>query len=104
MTLDATPARAPKNRRIEVRATARQESVLRRAAAAEDRTLTDFVLASAVDEAERVLTDRRWFAAGGAEFDEFVRLLDEPLETTEKLARLWSRPSPFGKPFTPTAR
>jgi uncharacterized protein (DUF1778 family) len=104
MSLDTTPARAPKSRRIEVRTTARQEALLRRAAAAEDRTLTDFVLASAVEEAERVLTDRRWFAAGDAEFDAFVRLLDAPLETTEKLARLWSRPSPFGKSFTPAAR
>lgn len=33
------------------------------------------------------------------EFDVFLRLLDESLETTEKLDRLFSRPSPFDKPF-----
>lgn len=35
------------------------------------------------------------------EYDAFLRLLDESLETTEKLGRLFSRPTPtpFGKPF-----
>lgn len=95
----AVAARARKSRRIEVRATERQESVLRRAAEASDRTLTDFVLGAAVAEAERTLADRRLFVGTAEEYEEFLRLLDEPLESTSRFERLWSRPSPFGQPF-----
>lgn len=97
-------SRASKNKRLEVRATERQEALLRRAAAATDRTMTDFILDTAVDQAERVLADRRWFVATEEEYAEFLRLLDEPLDSVDEFDRLWSRPSPFGQPFTPKAR
>ena len=100
----ATSVRATKHQRIEVRATQRQEAILRQAASATDRTTTDFILASAVDHAERVLAERRWFVAGSDQCDEFLRSLDEPLGSTERFEELWSRPSPLDKPFTPKAR
>jgi len=99
-----TKARVAKNQRIEVRATERQETILRQAAAATDRTMTDFILDSAVDHAERILAERRWFVASPEQYEEFLRMLDQPLESTEKFEKLWSRPSPFGKPLTPKAR
>ena len=95
-----TSVRSAKSQRIEVRATERQESILRQAASATDRTITDFILASAVEQAERVLAERRWFEASDIEFDEFELLLDSPLESTMRFELLWSRPSPFGKPLT----
>lgn len=97
-------SRTSKNKRLEVRATERQEAILRQAAAATDRTMTDFILDTAVDQAERILAERRWFVATEAQYDEFLRLLDEPLPSTDKFDTLWSRPSPFGQPFTPKAR
>ena len=99
----ATP-RATKSQRIEVRATDRQEAVLRQAAVATDRTMTDFILASAVEQAERILAERRWFNGSQEQYDEFLRMLDEPLPSTEKFEKLWSRPSPFDKPFAPKLR
>jgi uncharacterized protein (DUF1778 family) len=95
MPPSAAPARPPKTERIGLRATARQGEVLRRAAEATDSTMTDFVLDSAVDRAQQVLADRRWFVGDPAPFDEFVRMLDAPLPSTEKFDRLFSRPSPF---------
>lgn len=89
--------RVPKSQRIEVRATPRQESLLRDAAAATDRTVTDFVLGTAVIEAERVLAERRWFVATDSQLDDFERLCEQPLPSTSKLERLLTRPSPFGK-------
>ncbi len=103
MTRQAT-ARATKSQRIEVRATERQEAVLRQAASATDRTMTDFILATAVEQAERILAERRWFTGTAEQYEEFLRLLDEPLDATDKFEKLWTRPSPFGEPFTPTAR
>ncbi|MFT3877114.1 MAG: DUF1778 domain-containing protein [Propioniciclava sp.] len=88
-------SRRAKSQRIDLRATERQEALLRRAAEATDRTLTDFVLGSAVEQAERVLADRRWFTASDERFAEFERLLDAPLPTTSKFDQLFARRSRF---------
>ena len=98
MSPTAVPARPAKSSRISLRATPRQEEVLRRAAEATDSTVTDFVLDSAVDRAERVLADRRWFVTDPVKFDEFVRLLDAPLPSTAKFDRLFARRTPFATP------
>lgn len=96
------PARVQtqKSERINLRASERQEALLRQAAEASDTSLSDFILSSAVVQAERVLADRRWFVATEEQYDEFVRLLDAPVDTT-KLRELLAEESPFGKPFAP---
>ncbi|TFC92600.1 DUF1778 domain-containing protein [Cryobacterium sp. TMT4-31] len=92
-----TPTRPSKNQRINVRATDRQEQLIRRAAEVTDRTVTDFVLEIASQEAERILADRRWFVATDAQWDEFERLLDVPIPKDSKLERLSRRPTPFAE-------
>lgn len=87
--------RVVKNETINLRATARQKNLLRRAAEATDNSLSEFVLDSAVEQAERILADRRWFTATDEQFAEFVRLLDAPLPTTSKFDRLFSQGSRF---------
>lgn len=87
-----------KSQRINLRASERQEEVLRQAAQAEDTSLTDFILGSAVTHAERVLADRRWFVATPQQYDQFLELLDAPIDTP-KLAALFARESIFEKPF-----
>lgn len=87
-----------KSQRINLRATERQEAILRSAAEASHASLTDFILGSAVDHAERILADRRWFTATPEQYDAFVALLDRPVDTT-KLAALAARPSIFDEPF-----
>jgi uncharacterized protein (DUF1778 family) len=99
MPVQAAPvSRAPKDQRINLRTTQRQEAILRRAAEATDRTLTDFILDSAVDQAQRVLADRQWFTATEEQFAEFQRLLDAPLPSTRKFDALFARPSRFTTP------
>ncbi len=87
--------RTAKSQRINLRATERQEDLLRRAAETTDHTLSEFILGSAVEHAQRVLADRRWFAATDAQFDEFLRMLDAPLPSTSKFDRLFARRSRF---------
>ncbi|MDR1806606.1 MAG: DUF1778 domain-containing protein [Propionibacteriaceae bacterium] len=89
MTLTVEPA-GVKTRRISLRATPRQEQTLKWAAEATDHTLTDFVLDSAVTQAQMVLADRRWFAVSDEQYEAFLDLLDQPLPSTAKLARLFS--------------
>lgn len=90
-----TALRTSKSQRINLRASERQEEILRRAATATDTSMSEFILGSAVDQAEKVLADRRWFTVSQEQWDEFNRLLDAPLEDTSKLRRLAARPSPF---------
>lgn len=94
-TMSEITTRAAKSESINLRATERQKALLRRAAEATDHSLTDFILGSAVDQAERVLADRRWFTASDEQFAEFVRLLDAPLPSTSKFDRLFARQSRF---------
>lgn len=95
MSKDSTPRKTVRDQRINVRATERQEQLLRRAAEATDRSMTDFILEAASVQAERIMADRRWFVADESQWEEFNRLLDAPLPSTAKLHALAQRPSPF---------
>lgn len=90
-----TSTRDPKAQQINFRATDRQADVLRRAAAVTDTTMTDFVLGSAVDRAEKILADRRWFSVTQDQWDAFAEALDAPLPSTEKFRALRERSSIF---------
>jgi uncharacterized protein (DUF1778 family) len=95
MSRDTAEQRAARRSRINLRASARQEQLLKQAAAATDRTMTDFVLESAVVEAERVLADRRWFLISDEQWDEFQHLLEQPARDLPKLRALLAKSSPF---------
>jgi uncharacterized protein (DUF1778 family) len=86
-------ATVAKDRRINVRATGRQEALLRRAARAVDRTLTDFVVDAAVAEAERVLADHTAIFATEKEFEDFQRLIDAPVPNAHQIRAFLTRPS-----------
>lgn len=93
--MSTTSLRSAKTQQINFRATDRQADVLRRAAAVTESTLTDFVLVSAVDRAEQILADRRWFTVTQGQWDDFVQLLDAPLPSTERFRALRERPDVF---------
>ncbi|MDR1710401.1 MAG: DUF1778 domain-containing protein [Propionibacteriaceae bacterium] len=82
---------ATKTRRIEARATARQEDLIRRAAALSDVTMSEFILATAVSRAEDVLAERSWFTASADEYEEFLDRLDSPWPDTGKFQELMAR-------------
>ncbi len=84
----AEPRSATKDSRINLRITARQEHLIRRAAALTDRSLTDFVLDSAARHAEEVLADRRLFLLSNDEWSAFDRALEVPLGYVAELRDL----------------
>lgn len=85
-----------KDKRLNIRATESQDEILRRAAAEKNQTVTEFVLGSALHQAEKVLADKRWFTLTGSDFQHFSDLLDAPLETS-RLVELLQSESAFGK-------
>jgi len=71
------------------------DELVRHAAEAKDRTLTDFVIDAAVVEAERVLADRTQFVLDASQWALFVELLDRPPADKPELAKLLNQPSVF---------
>ena len=94
-----TQTTATKSSRINLRLTPAQEEKLRYVAASSQTSLSDFVLASALDRADRVLADQTEFTADDDAFDHLLEALDTPLPTT-RIRALASRPSPVGSTLT----
>lgn len=78
-----------------LRATPQQEAILRRAAEATHRSLTDFILESACQAAEHALLDQRLFVVTGSEYRSLLDLLDRPPAENAGLRELFSGPAPW---------
>jgi uncharacterized protein (DUF1778 family) len=92
---EAEPAVA-RETRLNLRTTARQDTLIRLAARTTNKTVTDFVLESASNAAEQVLADRRWFMLDDAAWASFEDLLDRPAVVKPRLTELLSDESnPF---------
>jgi uncharacterized protein (DUF1778 family) len=81
--------------RLGVRATPEQEILLRKAAHASRKSLTDFILDSACAAAEQTLLDQRLFLVSGSQYQALLELLERPEQDNPGLARLFARPSPW---------
>lgn len=77
-----------KDDRLELRASERQASVIREAAAEYGKSTSAFVLDAAYNEAQRLLADRRVFVLDDEQWSRFTELLDRPVAPTEALRRL----------------
>jgi uncharacterized protein (DUF1778 family) len=84
-----------KTERIDIRATAGMKRVLQEAAAARNKTLTEFVLDVALTEAAGVLAEKRQFLLDDAQWAAFVAALDAPAQPKPRLEVLLSEPSVF---------
>lgn len=84
-----------KSSRWNLRVAPGDDEVVRSAAQAVDRDLTEFVRFAALKEAEHVLADRTLFTIDTQRWDEFTEQLDRPPRVPEGLSELFSRPSVF---------
>jgi uncharacterized protein (DUF1778 family) len=85
-----THAKPTRTRRINLRATDRQEKLIRIGAETSGTSLTDFILESACLQAEQVLADKREFVASPRQWKAFTEALDKPARIKPELARLFS--------------
>jgi len=86
-----------KQDRISLRATSRQVDVIDQAAETVQKNRSDFMLDAAVQEATRVLADRRTFLLGDEARDEFLQMLDRPPVEKPRLRGLFERGSVLGE-------
>jgi uncharacterized protein (DUF1778 family) len=84
-----------KNTRIAVRLSHEQDALIRHAAEAEGRTVTDFTVQAAVAHARDILADRRLFQLDDPSWTEFLSLLDRPIEYKPRLNKLFTEDSIF---------
>jgi uncharacterized protein (DUF1778 family) len=83
-------AKTIRAKRINLRATDRQENLIRTGAETKGVSLTDFILESACLQAEHVLADKREFVASPKQWQSFLEALDRPARVRPELARLFS--------------
>ena len=84
-----------KDRRLEIRTTARDREVIVRAAASAGRDITSFVSESAVLAAQRVLADRTGFVLDTKQAAMWDALMDRPARDVPSLRAFLERPSIF---------
>jgi uncharacterized protein (DUF1778 family) len=81
--------RATRTEKIDIRLTTAAKQALRAAAEASHKTVSDFVLESALSKADEVLAERRVFKLGAEDWAAFQAAFDAPPEPTPRLARLF---------------
>jgi uncharacterized protein (DUF1778 family) len=84
-----------RSRRLELRTTPHERTLIDRAVAASDSDLTEFVVASAVQAAQRVLANRDEFVLDDDALEAWEAINSRPARDLPGLRRLMERPSPF---------
>ena len=83
----------PRSEKLDLRLTPAAKQMLYRAAAALRRSVSDFVLESALARAGEALADRRHFGLNTKQWAAFMDALDAPPRRHARLERLLQEPS-----------
>jgi uncharacterized protein (DUF1778 family) len=88
-------ATAPRSEKLDLRLTAPAKQTLQAAAAAARRSVSEFVLDSALARAEETLSMRRHFGLDAEKWEAFVAALDAEARELPRLEELLNSPSVF---------
>ena len=86
---------ATRSEKLDLRLTPDAKRVLHAAARASRRSVSDFVLESALARAQETLPDRQHFGLDAAPWEAFLAALDAPARSLPRLRRLLAEPSVF---------
>jgi len=87
--------RGNRTEKLDLRLSRAAKQTLQAAATVARKSVSEFVLDSALSEAEERLADRRVFTLDRKPWDAFVAALDAPPRRHPRLERLFSEPSVF---------
>ena len=82
-----------KNEKLDLRLTPSAKRALQVAAAAARRSVSEFVLESALARAEEIVPDRQRFGLNAEQWEAFQAALDAPPQPAPRLAKLLREPS-----------
>ncbi|MEP7366898.1 MAG: DUF1778 domain-containing protein [Acidobacteriota bacterium] len=80
--------------RLNIRATTRQENLIRTGAETAGLSVTEFILESACQQAEHILSEKQTFIATPKQWQAFAEALDRPAMVKPELALLLSQAKP----------
>lgn len=81
--------------KLDLRLSPAAKQKLRAAAEAAHRSVSDFVLDSALTRADEMLADQRHFGLSPAQWKRFLKALDAPPRSHARMKRLLNEPSVF---------
>lgn len=87
-----------RSEKLDLRLTPAAKQKLYSAAAAAHRSVSDFVLESALARADETLADRQHFGLDAEQWTAFISALDAPPRCHERMERLLNEPSIFDQP------
>jgi uncharacterized protein (DUF1778 family) len=83
-----------KDQRVHLRVAASDDELFRTAAAAANESLSEFLVESGRERAERLLADRTRFVLSPTQWRRFTAALDRPPREIPELVELFRRPRP----------
>ena len=89
------PNAETRNQKLDLRLTPSAKHTLQAAALAAQRSVSEFVLESALARAEETLPDRRRFGLSAGQWEAFQSALAAPPRPAPRLAKLLKKPSVF---------
>lgn len=95
MATHAVPTKR-RTEKLDLRISPEAKARLQTAAAAMDRSMSEFVLESALSRAEEALADRRVFGLDARAWKAFQAALDAPTRPLPRLKALLKKPGFFG--------
>ena len=84
-----------RDEKLDLRLTPSAKQILKTAALAMHRSVSEFVLESALARAEETLPDRQRFGLNKAQWEAFQKALSAPPRPSRRLAKLLREPSVF---------
>jgi uncharacterized protein (DUF1778 family) len=91
-----SPLNRSKTERIDVRASTPVKQLLQEAARACHKNVSEFLLDAGVTAATQTLADRRQFKLSEADWQEFLKALDRPVQSKPRLKKLLREPGVLG--------
>ena len=88
-----------RSEKLDLRITPAAKQLLQTAATASGRSMSEFVLESALARAEETLPDRRRFELNAEDWAAFQAALDAPPRPVPHMIRLLQEPSVFDSPY-----
>ena len=82
---------------INLRAHAAQKDLIDRAAEAQGKNRTEFMLEAACERAEQVLLEKTFFALDEDRYRQFTAILDKPVANQERVMRLLTKKAPWDR-------
>lgn len=89
------PTRSARTTKLDLRLSPEAKQTLAAAARAAHRSVSEFVLASALERAEQTLLERRRFELDATRWAAFQAALDAPPRELSRLRRLFAEATPF---------